>query len=121
MRSKACRWGRCIKRLHTFSSCIWGWQSTSGQPQDGGGGVAGVLQGEGLGQGDLRRREGGPTIYSVRSGSMQCVQPAPRGCHRREQGMNVYRAVVLASSLLLLGASLGFAQGHPMSFFVTSV
>jgi hypothetical protein len=35
--------------------------------------------------------------------------------------MNSSRAVVLASSLLLLGASMGFAQGHTMSFFVTSV
>ena len=35
--------------------------------------------------------------------------------------MHAYRAVVLASSLLLLGASLGCAQGHPMRFFVTSV
>ena len=35
--------------------------------------------------------------------------------------MNSYRAVVLASSILLLGASMGFAQGHTMSFFVTSV
>jgi hypothetical protein len=35
--------------------------------------------------------------------------------------MHSYRAVVLASSILLLGASMGFAQGHTMSFFVTSV
>jgi hypothetical protein len=35
--------------------------------------------------------------------------------------MNSYRAVVLAGSILLLGASMGFAQAHTMSFFVTSV
>ena len=35
--------------------------------------------------------------------------------------MNSYRAVMMASSILLLGASMGFAQGHTMSFFVTSV
>ena len=35
--------------------------------------------------------------------------------------MNSYRAVVLASSILLLGASMGFAQGPTMSFFATSV
>src|SRR4029450_12135150 len=68
------------KLLHTCSSCIW----VSSQHQWatagwGRGAPQGWLPGESLGQGDLRRREGGPTIYRVRSGSMRCVQQAPRG------------------------------------------
>ena len=50
-----------------------------GNRRMGRGAPQGCSRGEGLGKGDLRRRGGGPTLYSVRSGSSRFVPQAPRG------------------------------------------